>query len=74
MECVKNSTNKIRDVIKNEQLDIINIMYLEGLVSEAQKHGHIVCLPTIGFLAHAKQTTGTSLSLIRTINIHEDHS
>jgi len=32
-------------IIKNELLDIINIMYFEGLASDAQKHGYIVCLP-----------------------------
>ena len=29
-------------------LDIINNMYMEGSVSDAQKHGHIVCLPKTG--------------------------
>ena len=33
------------DVIKNDMLDIINTMYMEGAVSDAQKHGYIVCLP-----------------------------
>jgi len=35
---------QIWDVIKNDMLDIINNMYMEGAVSDAQKHGHIVCL------------------------------
>jgi hypothetical protein len=33
------------DTIKNYMLDIINTMYMEGSFSDAQKHGHIVCLP-----------------------------
>ena len=33
------------DVVKNVMLDIINIVYMERSVSDAQKHGHIVCLP-----------------------------
>jgi len=45
---------KMWDMIKNELLDIINIMYLEGRTSDAQKHGYIVCLPKIGFPAHPK--------------------
>ena len=53
MEYVTNFT-KNRDIIKIELLDIINVMYLEVLLSEAQKHGHIVCLPKIGFPAHRK--------------------
>ena len=40
------------DIIKNELLDIINTMYLEGAVSDAQKHGHIVCLPKRDFPVH----------------------
>ena len=36
---------KMWDVIKNDMLDIINNMCMEGSVSDAQKHGHIVCLP-----------------------------
>ena len=32
------------DVIKNIMLDIIKNMYMEGAVSDAHKHGHIVCL------------------------------
>jgi len=42
------------DIIKNELLDIINIMYLEGRTSDAQKHGYILCPPKIGFPAHPK--------------------
>ena len=45
---------KMWGIMKNELLDIIHIMYLEGLLSEAQKHGHIVCLPKIGFPAHTE--------------------
>ena len=33
------------DVFKNDMLDVINNMHMEGVVSDAQKHGHIVCLP-----------------------------
>jgi len=33
------------DVVKNYMLDIINNMYMEGAMYDAQKHGHIVCLP-----------------------------
>jgi len=44
------------NINKRELLNIINIMYLEDLVSEAQKHGHIICLPKIVFLAHLKKT------------------
>jgi len=33
------------DVIKNDMIDIINKMYMEGAVPDAQKHGHILCLP-----------------------------
>ena len=46
--------NKMWDIIKNELLDSINIMHLADLVSEEQKHGHIECLPKIGFPAHPK--------------------
>jgi len=45
---------KIWDIIKNELLDIINIMYLERRTSDAQKHGYIICLPKICFPAHSK--------------------
>lgn len=33
------------DVIKQDMLDVINHMYMEGMVSDVQKHGKIVCLP-----------------------------
>ena len=33
------------DAIKNDMLDIINIMYMEESVFDAQKHGHILCRP-----------------------------
>ena len=33
------------DVVKNDTLDIINNTYMEGAVSDAQKHGHNLCLP-----------------------------
>jgi len=35
------------DVIKHDMLDAINRMYMKGMVSDAQKHGTIVCLPKI---------------------------
>jgi len=53
MEYVTNFT-KNWDTIENELLDIINVMYLEVLLSETQKHGHIVCLPKIGSPANPK--------------------
>ena len=40
------------DIIKNELLDITKTVYLEGAVSEAQKHGHLICLPKRDFLVH----------------------
>jgi exonuclease III len=33
------------DIIKEDLKDIINDMYINGSISDAQKHGHIVCLP-----------------------------
>jgi len=33
------------DVVKNDTLDIVNNMYMQGAESDAQKYGHIVCLP-----------------------------
>ena len=33
------------DVVKHDMLKVINHTYMEGLVSDAQKHGRIVCLP-----------------------------
>jgi len=33
------------DVVKNDVLGIINNVSMEGSVSDAQKHGHILCLP-----------------------------
>ena len=36
------------DIVKNDMVDIIINMYIEGSVSDAQKHGHIVCLPKTG--------------------------
>jgi len=36
------------DVVNNDMLDIINNMHIEGSVSDAQKHGHILCLPKTG--------------------------
>ena len=32
---------KMWDIVKNYTLDIINNMYMEGSVSDAQKHGHV---------------------------------
>jgi hypothetical protein len=37
----------IWDCSKNDLLDIVNNMYLDGVVSKEQKHGHIVCLPKV---------------------------
>ena len=54
MAYVTNSTKKVGDIIKNELLDNINTVYLVGLVSEAQKHGHILCLPKRDFPVHLK--------------------
>ena len=61
------------DIIKNELLDIINVMYLEGVVSEAQKHGHIVCLPKIVFPAHPENYRPLTI-LSSDYKILEDHS
>jgi len=36
------------DIVKNDMLDIINNMHMEGSVSDVQKHGHIICLPKTG--------------------------
>jgi hypothetical protein len=35
---------KMWDVVKDDMTDVINNMYMEGSVSDSQKHGHIVCL------------------------------
>jgi len=33
------------DIVKDDLTDIIKDMYMEGSLSDSQKHGHIVCLP-----------------------------
>ena len=33
------------DDVKHDMLDVINHTYMEGMVSDTQKHGTIVCLP-----------------------------
>jgi len=40
-----NFFKQVWDVFKHDILDIINHMYMEGSVSDAQKHGQILCLP-----------------------------
>ena len=45
---------KMWDIIKNELLDTINIMYLEGRTSDAQKQRYVSRLPKIGLPARPK--------------------
>jgi len=61
MEYVMNSTKNMWDINKRELLNIINIMYLEGLMTQTQKHGHIFWLAKIGFPAQPKNNRSLTI-------------